>query len=165
MYLYYQGSYKPIREVAARLLGREVHQYPSAETEYFWRQICQDARTRGTLIYSYAESLDDVRLLGYEFYSCMPNCGKRTLNEISKLIGGWTNIYDADEYVNDPRLQPLKAALRNKKPPEWDLFSYILYTIDLADKKAGIIRVKSSEISDLEVVSAAESSPALSDPQ
>ena len=61
----------------------------------FWREHDLSVRAATALAAAGCQSLDEVRELGWTFFHCQENCGHRTLQELSDLVGGWT---DAPRY-------------------------------------------------------------------
>ena len=57
----------------------------------FWREHDLSVRAATALAAAGCQSLDEVRELGWTFFHCQENCGHRTLQELSDLVGGWTD--------------------------------------------------------------------------
>jgi hypothetical protein len=55
----------------------------------FWRRHGLSVRAAATVAAVGCKSLDEIRGLGWCFFQRRHNCGTRTLQELSDLVGGW----------------------------------------------------------------------------
>jgi hypothetical protein len=54
-----------------------------------WREMGLSARAVSVVAAAGCRSLDEIRALGWHYFRRQENCGLRTLQELSELIGGW----------------------------------------------------------------------------
>jgi hypothetical protein len=57
-----------------------------------WRDQGLSARAAAVAAAAGCRSLDEIRDLGRSFFLRQENCGNRTLQELSDLVGGWQNL-------------------------------------------------------------------------
>jgi hypothetical protein len=55
----------------------------------FWRDQGLSARAAAAVAAAGCQSVDEIRDLGWRFFEGQDNCGRRTLQELSNLVGGW----------------------------------------------------------------------------
>jgi hypothetical protein len=55
----------------------------------FWRRLGLSVRAAAAVAAVGCQSLDEIRGLGWSFFHRRKNCGTRTLQELSDLVGGW----------------------------------------------------------------------------
>ena len=58
----------------------------------FWRGQGLSARAAAVVSNAGCQSVDEVRDRGWSFFLRQANCGNRTLQELSDLVGGWRNL-------------------------------------------------------------------------
>ena len=65
-----------------------------------WRDQGLSARAAAVVAAAGCRSLDEIRDLGRSFFRRQENCGNRTLQELSDLVGGWQNLpHKCDAWV------------------------------------------------------------------
>jgi len=55
----------------------------------FWLDLNLSIRAATAAAAVGCQSVDELRGLGWRFFQCQENCGTRTLQELSELVGGW----------------------------------------------------------------------------
>jgi hypothetical protein len=78
--------------VEAELANRNCKGTQGNSAFRFWREQGLSARAATAVAAAGCQSLDEIRGLGWCFFLRQENCGNRTLQELSDLVGGWPNL-------------------------------------------------------------------------
>jgi hypothetical protein len=76
----------------ADLANRNSNRMQSDAAFKFWRGSGLSVRAATVVAAAGCQSLGDIRDLGWSFFLRQENCGNRTLQELSDLVGGWPNL-------------------------------------------------------------------------
>ena len=86
----YQSPDNQSSAVAADQMRRKPTQRRRDFPQYrFWRHHGLSVRAATAVAAIGCKSLDEIRDLGWHYFHDRQNCGIRTLQELSDLVGGW----------------------------------------------------------------------------